>query len=63
MGDLRLYPAGTPRPGVSTINYQAGQTRANSLAISLGSAGDLAVRCDQASGTVHLILDVYGYFE
>src|SRR5262245_7351491 len=63
LGDLRIYPAGTPRPGVSTINYQAGQTRANSLAISLGSAGDLAVRCDQSSGTVHLILDVYGYFE
>ena len=63
MGDLRLYPAGTPRPAVSTINYRPGQTRANNFVLSLGSAGDLAVRCDQASGTVHLILDVFGYFE
>jgi len=62
-GDLRLYPAGTPRPLTSTINYQMGQTRANNGVPALGDAGDLAVRCDQASGTVHLIIDVNGYFQ
>ncbi len=61
-GDLRLYPAGPNSPVVSTINYRAGQTRANNMVAGLGGAGDLGVRCDQNSGTVHLIVDVNGYF-
>jgi hypothetical protein len=61
-GDLRLYPAGTLRPPVSTINYSVGKTRASNAISALGAAGDVAVRCDQASGTVQLVLDVNGYF-
>lgn len=63
-GDLRLYPGGAPLPLVSAINYSPGQTRANSAVVVLGEAGDLAVRCDQATGSsAHFILDVNGYFE
>lgn len=62
-GDLRLYPAGTLRPLVSTINYRIGKTRANNAVSALGAAGDVAVRCDQASGTVQVILDVNAYFQ
>jgi hypothetical protein len=62
-GNLRLYPAGTPRPLVSTINYSAGQTRANNGIVPLSAAGEIAVYCAQASGTTHFILDVNGYFE
>ena len=62
-GDLRLYPAGVPLPLVSTINYSAGQTRANNAILVLGPSGDFAVRCVQGSGTAHFILDVNGYFE
>ncbi len=62
-GNLRLYPAGTPLPLVSSINYVAGQTRANNAIASLNGLGELAVRCTQASGTAHFILDVNGYFE
>ncbi len=62
-GDLRLFPAGAPLPAASTINYGPGQTRANSATPRLGAAGDLSVRCDQPAGTVHLVLDVNGYFE
>jgi hypothetical protein len=62
-GNLRLYPAGTPLPLVSTINYSAAQTRANNAIASLNALGQVAVRCSQASGTVHVILDVNGYFE
>jgi len=61
-GDLRLYPAGQSAPLVSTINWVAGQTRANNAVAALSATG-LAVQCDQASGTVHLILDVNGYFQ
>lgn len=62
-GDLRLFPAGPFLPVVSTINYRAGQTRANNMVAGLGGDGDLGVRCDQASGKVHLIVDVNGYFK
>jgi plastocyanin len=60
-GDLRLFPGGAPLPLVSTINYRAGQTRANNAIASLGATGNLSVKCDQGSGTVHLVIDVNGY--
>jgi parallel beta-helix repeat protein len=62
-GNVRLYPAGTPLPLVSTINYAAGQTRANNAVVSLDDLGRVAARCSQASGSVHVILDLNGYFE
>jgi len=62
-GHLRLYPAGTPVPTTSSINYSAGQTRANNAVVPLNTSGALAVRCGQASGTTHFVLDVNGYFE
>jgi hypothetical protein len=62
-GHIRVYPAGTPRPGSSSLNFAAGQTRGNNGVVSLGAAGDLAFFSGQASGSVHVILDVNGYFE
>ena len=62
-GNLRLYPAGTAAPSASSLNYSAGQTRANNAVIGLGASGQVAIRCTQASGTVHGILDVTGYFD
>jgi len=62
-GDLRIYPADASLPLVSTINYSPGQTRANNAVASLSASGALAVQCDQAAGTVHLIVDVNGYFK
>ncbi len=61
-GDLRLFPATLPL--VSTINFRAGQTRANNAVAALSPSGEIHVRCDMASGkTVHLIVDVSGYFQ
>jgi predicted outer membrane repeat protein len=62
-GNVRLYPGGTPAPQTSSINYATGATRANNAVVSLGDAGDLTALASQASGSVHLILDVNGYFE
>lgn len=62
-GDLRIYPGGGFTPSTSVINYGPGQTRANNAIAPLGVSGELGTRCDQASGTVHLILDINGYFE
>jgi hypothetical protein len=62
-GDLRARPAGDPLDVVSTINYRAGQTRANNAILTLGSGGGVTIHCGQSSGTTHAILDVTGYFQ
>ncbi|MGH9366670.1 MAG: FG-GAP-like repeat-containing protein, partial [Thermoanaerobaculia bacterium] len=62
-GDLRLRPGNTPVAPASVVNYRAGQTRAGNGIYALGAAGDLAVQCDQPTGSVHLILDIGGYFQ
>ncbi len=62
-GDLRLYPAGSPLPLVSAINYAPGQTRANNAVVPVGTAGQIGVHNDQTQGSVQFIVDVTGYFE
>jgi hypothetical protein len=62
-GFLTVYPSGIARPQVSVINFSAAQTRANSAIVALGATGLLRVFSGQASGTVHVIIDVNGYFE
>jgi uncharacterized delta-60 repeat protein/uncharacterized repeat protein (TIGR01451 family) len=61
-GNLRAYPTGSPEPSTSVINYLPSVNRANNAVLGLGAGGGLTVRCNQASGTVHLVLDVNGYF-
>ena len=56
-------PAARRCPRRPALNFAAGATRANNAVAALGSAGDLTVYAGQPSGTVHLILDVNGYFE
>ena len=63
VGHIRLYPGGAVRPGVSTLNFAAGQTRANNAIVQLGALGDLALFSGQATGSVHVVVDVNGYFE
>jgi uncharacterized repeat protein (TIGR01451 family) len=60
-GNLRLYPQGPPSLS-SVINYVSGQTRANNGIVQIPASGVIVAQCDQASGSVHLILDVNGYF-
>ncbi len=62
-GNLRLYSPDELRPATSTINFAAGQTRANNAQVRLGSTGGLSVFCSMASGSAHVVLDVVGYFE
>ena len=63
-GDLAIFPTGTPSPqGATAINFRAGQTRANNFVARLGTTGDIAVFTEMPSGSVHLIIDVSGYFE
>jgi len=43
-GHLRLYPGGTTPTGTSSLNYAAGQTRANNAIVVLGGLGDVGAR-------------------
>jgi hypothetical protein len=60
---LRVFPAGVPVPFASSLNYAAGQTRANNMTLPLNAAGQASVFCGQAAGTTHFLMDVNGYFE
>ncbi|HLN92885.1 MAG TPA: hypothetical protein VK389_03415, partial [Thermoanaerobaculia bacterium] len=61
-GNLTLFPDGALIPLSSTMNYRAGQTRANNAVLRLGPGGALAVYCAQGQGTTELIIDVNGFF-
>jgi hypothetical protein len=51
-------------PGPSTINFGPGQTRANNAVLPIAADGRLtAGTFVLGGGSVHLILDVNGYFE
>jgi len=61
-GHLTVYP-GPAVPPTSTLNYRAGQTRANNVIVPLAPGRVFQVRCVQPSGTADVIVDVTGYFE
>ena len=63
-GHVVLFPTGGAVPLASTINFRAGQTRANNAIVPLGTNGMISAVSGQPSGnTVHFILDVNGYFQ
>ena len=63
-GSVSLYAAGISRPMTSTINYATGQVRANNAVVTVNAGnGKMAGYAGQASGTVHIIVDVNGYFQ
>jgi Tol biopolymer transport system component len=65
-GNLTLYPGDLEPTGTSTINFPAGVTRANNavLGLALDGTGTVAVLpFVTGAGTVHVLVDVSGYFE
>ncbi|MBK9063710.1 MAG: hypothetical protein IPL89_11030 [Acidobacteria bacterium] len=63
-GGVRIGPAGTT-PSLDTVAFRAGQTRANNSVLGLFGtpSGSLAVVSNIPSGTVHLVVDVTGYWQ
>ncbi|HTO01609.1 MAG TPA: matrixin family metalloprotease [Microthrixaceae bacterium] len=59
-GYLSVYPAGSPRPNASTVNFSAGQTVSNSVVVKVGSGGQVTVYASVRSTNV--VVDVAGYF-
>jgi hypothetical protein len=60
-GNLRLFPAGTPVPLVSALNYTAAVTRANNATVPLNEFAEFSVLA-RPTGEVDFVLDVNGYF-
>lgn len=66
VGYVSLWPADLTQPLTSVVNFSSGQVRSNNAIVALATdeGGDLAVQAFVAgSGTVHLIVDVGGYFQ
>jgi uncharacterized repeat protein (TIGR03803 family) len=63
-GYLTIYPADAVQPLASTLDFTAGQTRANNAIQRLAADGSGAIKVFNGSlGTTHVIIDVNGYFQ
>jgi hypothetical protein len=66
LGHLLVFPSDQSPPAVSSINFAAGQVRANNGVVQLATDGSGTVSFRPfvaGGGSVHVILDVAGYFE
>ena len=63
-GNVVVYPGDLSAPSTSTLNFGAGQTRANFaiLGLATNGTGTVAVR-NRAATAVHVVLDTGGYFQ
>jgi PKD repeat protein len=64
-GFLTLYAGDTSEPNVSNLNFAPNQTRANNAIVMLAADGTGRIAADAhlgGGGTVHVIVDVNGYF-
>jgi uncharacterized protein YkwD len=55
-----VFPAGSPVPTASNLNFAAGQTVANMVIVPVGTSGQISVYND--AGLTHVIVDVLGWF-
>jgi hypothetical protein len=60
-GFLQLRGSDQPPTNTSVLNFGAGLTRANNATCRLGVDGALVVTANGA--TVHVVIDVVGYYE
>lgn len=58
-GFVTAYPCGGGRPDTSTVNYLAGEQRAGHTIIGVGNGGAV---CLWAYSTVHVVVDLEGWF-
>jgi hypothetical protein len=63
-GSLSIYPGNTAAPLASAISFRTSRTRANNAKIALATDGTGTIGVtNNAAGTVHLVVDVNGYFK
>jgi hypothetical protein len=63
-GNLRLFPGDGTAPNAAALNFDAGRTRANNAVAMLASSGSgtFGVR-NSSAASVHVVIDVNGWFE
>ncbi|GAA1501025.1 hypothetical protein GCM10009760_63490 [Kitasatospora kazusensis] len=59
-GYLTVFPSGSTRPGVSNLNWSAGQTIPNQVVVKVGANGKVSFY-NGSKSTVDLVVDVFGY--
>ncbi len=62
-GYLVAFPSGSPPPETSVLNFRPGRTRANNAVLTLGTGGAVTLRTAVPFGSVHVVMDVAGWFE
>jgi streptogramin lyase len=58
---VSVWPSGEGQPNVSNLNLLPGQAIPNLVTVKIGTGG--AIRIANAVGSVHVIVDVVGYFD
>ncbi|HEY0782874.1 MAG TPA: hypothetical protein VGE98_10485, partial [Thermoanaerobaculia bacterium] len=63
-GGLDAWAADTSDPGTAVLSFRAGQVRSNNTVLSVSQDGTASVdvRPTASGGTLHLVLDVSGYY-
>jgi uncharacterized protein (DUF1800 family) len=61
-GYLTFFPASGTQPLAATITYGLSQVRSNNAILTLGANGGISSVVGQAGGSVHVVIDVNGYF-
>jgi Tol biopolymer transport system component len=62
-GELIVYSGAGSIPLASTLSFVPGVIRANNAVVLMNADGSLALQSVSGSGTVHVVIDVAGYFE
>jgi serine protease len=57
---LTVWPAGTPQPVISDLNWVAGETVPNLVVVQVGPTG--AINLYNSAGSVNVIIDVVGWY-
>jgi hypothetical protein len=57
---LDVWPAGSPQPNVSNLNFVAGQTVPNLVEVKVGAGGRISMF--NRNGSVDVIVDVVGFY-
>ena len=58
---LTAWPAGSPQPGVSNLNFGVGQTIPNLVTVKLSASGTVSFA--NAAGAVDVVADVVGWYD
>ncbi len=59
-GWLAVWPAGTPRPVTSNLNWQPGQTVPDRVVVPVGTGGEVSLYL--SNGTANVLVDVGGWY-